>query len=67
MILFGGDDGTMLNDLWEWDGSNWSEVTVAGPPPRCCYAYAHDPARRATVLFGGSDDQTWLYSQLPAQ
>ena len=63
LILFGGADDTLLNDMWEWDGTNWANVVVTGPPPRCCYAYAHDLARRETVLFGGSDNQTWVYGR----
>lgn len=63
VVLFGGDDGSLRNDLWEWDGTSWTMLPVAGPPPRCCYAYAHDLRRSQTVLFGGSDDQTWVYGR----
>ena len=61
VLLFGGDDGAFLNDLWEWDGTTWTASPVAGPPPRCCYAFAHDTGRSETVLYGGPDDQTWVY------
>lgn len=61
VLLFGGDDGTLLNDLWEWDGTSWAKVNVQGPPPRCCYAFAHDTKRGEAVMFGGPDDQTWVY------
>lgn len=61
VLLFGGDDGTLLNDLWEWNGASWAKVNVAGPPPRCCYAFAHDTLRGEAVMFGGPDNQTWIY------
>ena len=63
LLLFGGHDGTEREDMWEWDGENWRDLDVSGPPPRCCYAYALDLARSTAVLFGGSDNQTWLYGQ----
>lgn len=65
VVLFGGDDGTRLDDLWEYDGTTWTEVTVPGPGARCCFAYAHDRNRRQAVLFGGPDNQTWIYGQEP--
>jgi hypothetical protein len=61
VLLFGGDDGTFRNDMWQWDGTNWSETIVTGPPPRCCYAFAHDTKRNEALIFGGPDDQTWIY------
>ncbi len=53
------------NDLWEWDGSNWTQRTTGNtPPPRENGAMAFDYGRNDFVLFGGwagyylSD--TWL-------
>ena len=63
LLLFGGHDGTERGDMWEWNGTSWRELSVTGPPPRCCYAYALDLARSEAVLFGGSDNQTWVYGQ----
>lgn len=60
-LLFGGDNGTLLNDLWEWNGTTWSLVNVTPPPPRCCFAFAHDTKRGEAVVFGGPDNQTWIY------
>jgi hypothetical protein len=61
VLLFGGDNGQLRNDLWQYNGQSWSEVIVAGPPPRCCFAFAHDTKRNQAVLFGGPDNQTWVY------
>lgn len=60
-LLFGGDDGALLSDLWEWNGTAWSQVTVTPPPARCCFAFAHDTKRGEAVVFGGPDNQTWIY------
>jgi hypothetical protein len=60
-LLFGGYDGTLLNDLWEWNGSTWSLVNVTPPPPRCCFAFAHDTKRGEALVFGGPDNETWIY------
>ena len=31
--VFGGNNGTYLNDLWKFNGTSWSPVTNAGTPP----------------------------------
>lgn len=53
------------NDLWEWDGSNWTQIQTSNvPPPRENGAMQFDYGRNDFVLFGGwagyylSD--TWL-------
>ncbi|MBK8100610.1 MAG: protein kinase [Planctomycetes bacterium] len=60
-VLFGGyaQNGSLvyeLNDLWEWDGSTWTQRMAAGPQiPSARYAMlmVYDPIRRETVMFGG--------------
>jgi len=46
-----------LNDVWEWDGVNWNEVTPASPAEsplgRQEHGLAFDTARGKVVLFGG--------------
>lgn len=58
-VLFGGITETnfVLNDLWEWDGTSWTQIhpTSPLPPPRRDHAMVYDEARRALVLFGGND------------
>lgn len=61
-VLFGGasaNGSTMLNDTWEWDGSQWTErVTAVRPPAQRQHAMAYDAARRAVVLLCGVDGQS---------
>jgi hypothetical protein len=60
-VLFGGYDGALRADTWEWDGSAWSlrsagaEGGAGGPSARYMHAMAYLPARGRTVLFGGYD------------
>lgn len=59
-----------FDDTWKWDGRTWFEhFGVPGPLPRTEAAAAHDPARGATILFGGVNDtlrrefdDTWEWS-----
>jgi len=56
--LFGGqpDSTSEYNDLWLFDGTNWTDITPATgplPPARDFYAAAYDIARSRYVLFGG--------------
>jgi hypothetical protein len=61
-ILFGGVNATSgasfpvdTDKTWAWDGTNWSELPVAGarPPVRERARLAYDPVRRVCVLVGG--------------
>ena len=70
MLLFGGTTNLSghSNELWKWDGSNWSPTPQAGswPTNRSGHGLAYNPVRRVTVLHGGSGGQgglgdTWTY------
>jgi hypothetical protein len=56
-VLFGGNldqSNDLMNDTWEWDGTNWTEKEPANKPPvRCWHMMAYDSARNVTVMFGG--------------
>ena len=79
IVLFGGqeDDNVLLNDVWEWDGSDWTNVTPPGPGPTARYEHAmsFDSRFNEVVVFGGrqptATDETWLLgwptSSTPAQ
>jgi Galactose oxidase, central domain len=59
-----------LGDTWEFDGSNWSNVTpttTANPAPRWDFAGAYDSVRKVFVIFGGghsrgSYSDTWEWN-----
>jgi hypothetical protein len=55
-VLFGGNSsGTLLNDTWLWDGTNWSAQSPSTRPPvRCAHAMAWDATSGRMILFGGS-------------
>jgi hypothetical protein len=60
VLLFGGTDGSEtggnlgLNDLWEWDGTQWSQLTPpTAPLPRYDSGFAYDGHRKQVVLLGG--------------
>ena len=60
-LMFGGFDGTWRNDLWEWNGSAWTQLCTTAPcntslpPRRAGMVLAYDAARQETLLYGGYD------------
>ena len=71
-LLFGGLNqrglANVLNDVWEWNGSDWSLVTTTGasPAPRVGHGMAYDSARGVHVMYGGASSagalgDTWEY------
>ncbi len=62
-MLYGGDGATpRLGDLWEFDGTDWSQVVTAGiPEARMDTRLVFDRARGVSVMFGG----TGLFSIRP--
>ena len=65
---FGG--GPALDETWEWDGTNWTQVfPVNSPGGMANYGMAYDSSRGRTVLYGGQQDtffvldsnQTWEF------
>jgi hypothetical protein len=71
LVVYGGirNRESSYGDTWEWDGAVWelrlatarsdaSGATVSGDGPgiRDHHALAYDPVRRATVLFGGQNE-----------
>lgn len=64
VVLFGGKDSQDLNlsDAWEWDGTQWSLLSVTlDPGARSQHQMTYDLNRSRAVLFGGlgSGDMTW--------
>lgn len=44
-----------VDETWEWDGMNWTEQAIPGPPGRSDHGMAYDSKRKVVVLFGGTD------------
>ena len=66
LILFGGvDGGVSLSDTWNWDGSNWNQLTpITSPSARSSASMAFDSSSGQLILFGGFDgtvalNDTW--------
>lgn len=61
-LMFGGQTvgTTFLNDLWAFDGTNWTDLTPAtgNPPGRDWHGQAYDSGRGRLVVFGGRDAST---------
>ena len=58
IVIFGGDssfwgDFQQVEDTWEWDKQNWTQVATSGPPRRHNCAMVYDEARAEVFLFGG--------------
>ncbi|MGB8295883.1 MAG: kelch repeat-containing protein [Polyangia bacterium] len=82
--VFGGWSGQpsspYLDELWEWDGSSWSQVkTDVRPSARENAAMAYDPVRKSLILYGGDNNldtntgevsvlgDTWEWQSSPRQ
>jgi MYXO-CTERM domain-containing protein len=65
--VFGGVDMNQqpFDDLWEWDGKTWAEVTTdVRPSARSDAGLAYDPVRNSLILYGGQGiDSTGMYYQ----
>ncbi|MHB8590289.1 MAG: Kelch repeat-containing protein [Candidatus Dormibacteraceae bacterium] len=66
VILYGGQAGpnSVLNDIWAWDGANWSQLNITGGPTagKVSAALAFDVRAGELVLTGvtpDSDLSTW--------
>jgi len=63
VVMFGGYDGNVKQDIWEWDGATgtWTDRTPAGTKPtaRQSPAIAYDSARGRVVVFGGTGLGNW--------
>lgn len=74
MVVFGGSEGSSLQDLWAWapDGSSWRQYTQTSPwpGPHSGASFAYDSTRQRLVLFHGYGtsgflDELWLLSFSP--
>ena len=72
-VMFGGSNfGGLLNDTWEWNGTQWTQTATTGPVPgpRSMAYFAYDSDRKVTLMYGGygsgingaMNAETWEYS-----
>ncbi len=57
-VVFPQADARQLTDLWSFDGTDWTELTVdVGPAPRRYPALALSQSRQLMLLFGGTNER----------
>jgi Galactose oxidase, central domain len=65
LLLFGGTGahvGTIYGDTWDWNGSDWVQLTPAtSPGARYGASLAYDQATHKLILFGGKGVGTDKY------
>ena len=63
LVLYGGWDGSFLEDTWEYDG-DWRPVEQAGlPGPLADHRLAYEPDLGGVVLYGGDQSSSvYLWS-----
>lgn len=77
IVTFGGRSPTTTanaNDTWEWDGTDWQQMSPAtSPSARAFYSMAYDERRGKTIIYGAMSgstigtaggNQTWEYDGL---
>jgi hypothetical protein len=72
VMLFGGRSETRyFNDLWSWNGQQWTHVTsdsAAAPSPRSDGSLTYEPSSKRLILIGGLGPndllhrETWVYA-----
>ncbi len=73
VVLYGGYYGFVDSEVWQWDGTTWTDVSPGGvegvdyPPTRRRHSVAYDSIRGVLVIFGGDDgalryDDTWEWN-----
>jgi hypothetical protein len=71
LVYTGGvcNNAVGVDETYEWDGTNWNKITLILADTRVFgAAFAYDPDRQVTTLFGGSPvvglpvSDTWVYA-----
>ena len=53
VVLITASDQSKKEELWTWDGRQWSAIPSSGPPARGVAASVYDTRQKSIVLFGG--------------
>lgn len=55
LIMFGGlrADGEKLDDMWAWDGTDWTEIDVDTPTARYWHSLVSDPVSKKMWVVAG--------------
>ena len=70
VLFFGGQDpsDSTIGMTWEWDGTNWTQLTpITSPPYRTSASIVYDQRHHVAILFGGVDgnvedlNDTWSW------
>ncbi len=71
-VLYGGNllpqNLGVTGDTWVFDGNQWTQRFVSGPPPLVSHTMAFDPTRGTVVMHGGlangstTSQQTWEWN-----
>ncbi len=70
LVLFGGQTSSQIvNEVWIWDGTAWTQLQTPGILPRIFSSMSYDPNGGDVVLFGGQNGSTlygdtWLFDGL---
>jgi hypothetical protein len=60
-----GPPFAVLSDVWEWDGSAWTQRGAGGGLGRHrSHTLTYDPSRQSVVLFGGTDGSGSIQNRL---
>jgi len=70
LVLFGGlNDDNVLNDMWTWDGTTWTEISAQdiAPPARYDHTMAYHSQKQQIIVFGGANaedylNDTWIWT-----
>ena len=61
MVLFGGDDGSLSDETWTFDGAGWTlQMPTHSPAPRFWGELYTDAHTGRVMLFGGDDGNSDL-------
>src|SRR6185436_2803826 len=73
VVMFGGlgagaiGRDERLDDVWEWDGTDWERKDVGAPAARSHHAMVYEAQTATVLLFGGKDgrgrrlNDTWIW------